>query len=446
MYVKLTSFLVVGMKKSGLSIAKLLLEKGATVFVYDDNENKQTLENISEIISLGGKRAMDIDKTLDCIDVLVLSPGVAIDNDIAVKARALKKRIVGEMELASYFITNPLVAITGTNGKTTVCSMLSHALTCASVDNLLVGNVGTPISAKVSEFTDNTVGVVEVSSFQLETTARFNPHIACILNVTPDHLDRHYSMENYLFLKRKLIMNLRESEYAVLNYDDENVKNSADKTRGKIVWFSMTNSVADCYADNGVIIYNNEEILNVSDIPLDGVHNIYNTLAVVCILKLLRLSNDDIKKGISTFKGVKHRIQEVADIGGVTFYNDSKSTNPDSCLKAVESMTKDTVLIMGGYDKGFDYNNLFTTLKNSEKVKNIVLTGASANTMFHSAIKSGLTELSIINDFALAIKVAKDLAKTGYSVLFSPATSSFDLFSGYEERGDKFIEIVNSLK
>ncbi len=446
MYTKLTSFLIVGMKRSGFSIAKLLLERGGVVYLYDDAENKQVLENISEIVALGGIKVTNVDKTLQNIDVLVLSPGVPVDNDIAVKARGLKKRIVGELELASYFITNPLIAVTGTNGKTTVCSMVSHALTTANAKNLLVGNIGNPLSNVVSEFDNDTIGVVEVSSFQLETTARFTPHIACILNVTPDHLDRHYNMENYLYLKRKIIMNLRESEFAVLNYDDENVRNSAEKTRAKVVFFSKDNKVADCFVDNGVIIFNNEEILKVADISIDGLHNLYNTLAVVCILKLIGLTCDEIKYGIATFKGVKHRIQEVAEINGVTFYNDSKSTNPDSCLKAVETMTTPTVLIMGGYDKGFDYNQLFSELKNSQTVKSIVLTGASANAMFHSAVKSGISELSIISDFALAIKVAKDLAKSGDSVLFSPATSSFDLFSGYEERGDKFIEIINAFK
>ncbi len=446
MYAKLSSFLVVGMKKSGFSVAKLLLEKGATVYVYDDAENKQTYENISEVVSLGGVKAIDIDKTLNDIDVLVLSPGVPVDNEIAVKARGLKKRIIGEMELSSYFITNPLVAVTGTNGKTTVCSMVSHVLDTINQNNLLVGNVGTPISSVVNEFKNDAIGVVEVSSFQLETATRFAPHIACILNVTPDHLDRHYNMENYLFLKRKIIMNLRESEYAVLNYDDENVKNSAEKTRGRIVWFSYQNKVADCFVDNGVIIYNNEEVLKLTDIPLDGLHNVYNTLAVICILKLLGLTIEQIKYGIITFKGVKHRIQEVAEINGVTFYNDSKSTNPDSCLKAVESMNAPTILIMGGYDKGFDYNDLFNEIKKLTNVKSIVFTGASASVMFHTALKTGLTELSVITEFDLAIKVAKDLAKTGYNVLFSPATSSFDLFNGYEERGDKFIEVVNSFK
>ncbi len=446
MYCKKTSFLIVGMKKSGLSVSKLLLEKGAKVYVYDDAKISQSQENINEIVSLGGLSVIDALKTLEIVDVVVLSPGVPVDNEIAVKARVLKKRIIGEIELASYFITSPLVAVTGTNGKTTVCSMLSHLLTTANQDNLLLGNVGTPLSSMVSEFADDTIGVVEVSSFQLETIARFTPHIACILNVTPDHLDRHYNMENYLFLKRKLIMNLRESEYAVLNYDDENVKDSASKTRGKVIWFSKDNKVADCFIEDGIIYYQGEVVLKVSDVSLEGVHNLSNILAVICISRLLGINCEEIKKGIMTFKGVKHRIQQVEEIDGVTFYNDSKSTNPDSCIKAVETMTSPTILIIGGYDKGFNYDETFNLIKENGNVKQVVITGNSANKMYNSAIKAGYDNVSVVRDFTLAIKVAKDLAKNGYSVLFSPATSSFDLFSGYEERGDKFIEIVNSFK
>ena len=446
MYCKLTSFLILGIKKSGYSTSKFLLERGATVYVYDKNYTKQVEDNINEIVSLGGVCVLDPYSILNDIDVLVLSPGVPVDNDVAIKARELNKRIIGEMELASYFITSPLVAVTGTNGKTTTTSMLSHVLNVNNYKNLLLGNIGTPLISSVNDFDKDTIGVLEVSSFQLETITRFTPHIACVLNLSPDHLDRHYNMENYSFLKSKLIMNLRESEFAVLNYDDDNVKEMASKTRGKVVWFSLKSKVAGGYVDNGVIYYNGEEICHITDIPINGLHNIYNSLCAVCVLKLLGLNSSQIKNGIKTFKGVKHRIEEIAEINGVKYYNDSKSTNPDSCLKAVESMKTPTLLIMGGYDKGFNYENLFSSLKTNPNIKKILLTGATSVNMFQTAIKAGAENVSVITDFTLAIKIAKDLSVDCKNVLFSPATSSFDLFSSYEERGDKFIEIVNSFK
>lgn len=446
MYCKLSSFLILGMKKSGFSSAKLLLSMGAEVFVYDNNPSNATKDNIDKIVSLGGINVSDVHAILNDIDVLVLSPGVPIDNEIAIKSRDLNKRIIGELELSSYFITNPLIAITGTNGKTTTCSMVSHVLNSAEIDNLLVGNIGTPLSSQVENFKKDTIGVVEVSSFQLETVQRFLPHIACVLNVTPDHLDRHYNMENYLYLKSKLLINLRESEYAVLNYDDENVRKMAGKTRGNIVWFSCKEKVDGCYFENDTFYFDDEEVCTINDVNLSGIHNTQNTLATISILKILGLNSEEIKNGLTTFKGVKHRIQEVKTIDGVTFYNDSKSTNPDSCLKAVQSMKGPTVLIMGGYDKGFDYTNLFKGIKECDKIKKIVLTGSCSNKMFKCAMDQEINEVSVIKEFDLAINVAKNLADNGYNVLFSPATSSFDLFNGFEERGDKFIEIVNSFK
>ena len=239
---------------------------------------------------------------------------------------------------------------------------------------------------------------------------------------------------------------LRKVSRTVLNFDEQNVKDSASKTRGKVIWFSKDSKSADCFVDNDAIYFQGEEVIKVSDVSLEGVHNLYNVLAVVCIAKLLGLNREEIIKGITTFKGVKHRIQEVCVIDGVTYYNDSKSTNPDSCIKAVETMTLPTVLIIGGYDKGFNYDETFIAIKESTNIKQVVITGNSANKMYNSAIKIGYDNVSLVKDFTIAIKVAKHLAKEGYNVLFSPATSSFDLFSGYEERGDKFIEIVNSFK
>ena len=364
---------------------------------------------------------------------------------MAILAKKLNKRIIGELELASYFTTSPIVAVSGTNGKTTTCSMLSHVLNECNEENLLVGNIGTPLSSKINEITKNTILVTEVSSFQLETVTRFCPHISCILNITPDHLDRHYNMQNYIFLKGKLLSNLRESEYAVLNFDDENVKLLANNIKSNLIWFSKNQKVDGAYLENGDIFFNEERIFSVNEINLLGMHNVENVLACVSVLKLLGITNEEIRKGISTFTGVKHRIQPIKTINGITFYNDSKSTNPDSTIKAVEAMKVPTVLIMGGYEKGLDYTDVMKIIARSSLIENLIITGKSAKSMYESAVKNEVKNVNVVNDFNLTVKLAYNLSKQGGAVLFSPATSSFDIFSNYEERGDRFIEAVNEL-
>ena len=447
MYCKLSSFLVLGLKKSGYCATKLLLEKGAVVYVYDQSPNEISLKNLSELELLGAKKVneSDLNSILNTIDVLVLSPGVPIDNEIAILASKLNKRIIGELELGSYFITSPIIGVTGTNGKTTVCSMLSHILTLNNYENALVGNIGTPLTSKVDTITENTVCITEVSSFQLETTYRFLSHISCILNVTPDHLERHYNIENYAFLKGKLIYNLTKSEYAVLNYNDEIVKSLSEKTKGQIVWFSTTEKVNGAYLEDGNLVYNGEIICAANDLKLRGVHNIENYLAVIAILKLLGLETSQIKQGLITFCGVKHRIQKIKEVNGITFYNDSKSTNPDASIKAIESMDTKTVVILGGYDKGLDYTPLFNKIKENKKVESVVLTGMTANSMYKTATSVNVSNVYVVPNFNLAIRLSYLISNQGYAVLFSPATSSFDMFSDYEERGERFIEIVNSL-
>ncbi len=445
MFIKINSFLVVGLKKSGFSISKLLLEKGAEVYVYDENSKAISDKNKKELEALGAKVVEDPISSLEFVEVLVLSPGVPIDNEIAITARKLNKRIVGELELASYFVTAPIVAVSGTNGKTTVCSLISHVLSSSNVKNVLVGNIGTPLSSMVSKIEEDTVCVTEVSSFQLETISRFTPHISCLLNITPDHLDRHYNMQNYIFLKSKMLLNLKESEYAVLNYDDKNIVEMQNKTKGKIVWFSANERVDGAYLDKDNIMFFDEVVLSIKDLNIMGKHIVLNALASVAVLKLLGVNNSEIEKGIKTFNGVKHRIELVKKLNDITFYNDSKSTNPDATIKAINTIKAPTVLILGGYDKGLDYTFLMQEISKRSNIKNVVITGMSANKMYETAIKNNVKNVSVVQDFKVAIKLSYMLAKKGGAVLFSPATSSFDNFSDFEERGEKFIETVNSL-
>ncbi len=443
MYAKLSTFLVLGVASSGVSVSKLLISKGAKVYVYDNSTSEKILKNINELVSIGCVIAENVNEILDIIDVLVLSPGVSVLNEIVVNAKNKGIRIIGELELASYFLLNPIVAVTGTNGKTTTCSLINHALSVNGVSSKLLGNVGTPLSSVVGCSNDDVL-VVEVSSFQLETTCRFTPHIACILNITSDHLDRHFTIENYVFLKSKLILALKESEYAILNYDDLQVRELHTKTKAKVIWISQKEKVDGVYLFDDKIYVGSEEIIGIDKLTIKGSHNVENALFSVATLKLLGLSTNEIIKGLTTFKGVKHRIEQVSKVNGITFYNDSKATNPDATIKAIKSFNNDLVVILGGYDKGLDYSNMFYEISTLTYVKHLILTGQNAIKMFETAKSQRLKNVVLASSFNTAINIAYLLSKDGYSVLLSPATSSFDEFSSYEERGERFIEIATS--
>ncbi len=378
------------------------------------------------------------------ITVVVLSPGVAIDHEIPLKAKKLGKRITGELELASEFCLAPVIAVTGTNGKTTTCTMIDDILKSGGINSVLCGNVGTPLSSVLPCLNDDSVVVCETSSFQLETVSRFSPHIAVVTNITPDHLSRHYNMENYVYLKGKILSNMRESEFAVLNFDDKIVKSFGEKTRCKVVYFSAQTEVNGAYVADGKVYYKGKFIGEISDLPISGEHNVYNLLAAVCVAEIMGLDEEIILTGIKGFKGVKHRIQYIKSVNGVDYYNDSKATNPDATIKAIDSMEKPTVLILGGKDKGLDYGELFVKIKTSN-VKSIVFTGESAARMYNAAKKECITNLSVAEDFTLAVKLAGLSAEYGDAVLLSPACSSFDRFTDYEARGDEFIRITESL-
>lgn len=445
MYLKKTVFLVVGASKSGIGITELLLKRGAKCYVYDDGESDRVKENVAFLVDKG---AIATDKTevfslLRKIDAVVLSPGVAIDHEIPLAAKKLGKRITGELELASTFCPSPIIAVTGTNGKTTTCAMIDAVLKSAGISDKLCGNVGTPLSAVADDLTPDDVAVVEASSFQLETVRTFAPHVAVITNITPDHLSRHYNMDNYVFVKSKILSNLTETEYAVLCYDDPIVRSLDEKTRGKVVYFSVKEEVNGAYVSEGKIFYKGKYVADLSDLPISGIHNVYDALACLCVAIIMGVDKNDVVEAFKNFKGVKHRIQFVRNVNGVDFYNDSKATNVDATVKAVAAMSKPTILILGGKDKGLDFTPLFEGIKGS-KVKAIVATGESAFRIAECAKKCEFGEVSMTGDFNLAFYLAKKMGERGDAVLLSPACSSFDAFTDFEQRGDAFIKLVES--
>lgn len=443
MYIKNQKFLVLGVSKSGYAVAKKVIESGGKCYLFEQLKSDKIKGVLDELVSLGAVicNEENVDNVLDIIDVLVISPGVPINHTVAVNAKRKGKRIIGELEFGYNCLMPTLVAVTGTNGKTTTCTMINAILEGAKSKNFLVGNVGEPITSKVNQITNNDICVTEVSSFQLESVYAFNPHISCVLNIAPDHLERHYSMENYLFLKKRIFKNQRESEYSVFNYDDEVVRGFYNESRAKTLWISTKEKVEGGYIKDGALYYFDEKIIEENKLALTGLHNVYNALFAIVVAKLLKVGNEVIAETLKNLKGVRHRIEFIKTVNGVDYYNDSKATNVASTVTALENMKKPTVLIIGGSEKGEAYDNLFAKIKETP-VKHVIITGDSKYSMLDASGKNGYSSVTVTPDFEYAVKIARLISEEGDNVLLSPACASFDCFKDYEERGDKFVSLI----
>ncbi|MGN0822703.1 MAG: UDP-N-acetylmuramoyl-L-alanine--D-glutamate ligase [Candidatus Gallimonas sp.] len=438
------TFLVAGLSRSGVSAAEFLLRRGAKVLIYDDVEEGAVRESTALLKSEGavpvGKDELSL-RTEEC-DVLVLSPGIPVDHPLPVSFRRAGKRVIGEAELGALALRCPVVAVTGTNGKTTTVSMLDAIFRAEGKRSVACGNVGKPITSCAESLGEDGIAVAEISSFQLETLYSLRPHVAVVLNVTEDHLNRHYNMENYVYLKSRLLKNSAESEYAVLNYDDPVVRGFAEKTKAKTVWFSLRERVDGGYLSDGSLCFRGEKILSESELPLQGAHNTANALAAICAAKLMGTESRVVRGALAQFRGVAHRLQKICVRDGVTFIDDSKATNVDSTIKAIGSVKGETVLLLGGKDKGYAYEPLFDAIKTSSVV-HTVLYGENAFRILNAALKKGFTAVTLCRPFETAVRVARMIAREGQNVLLSPASASFDAFRNFEERGDRFAEIVN---
>jgi len=446
MYFKGQKFFVAGMSVSGESSARFLLERGAEVYIYDDVISDAVSAIMADLRELGAHvvTADSLDSAVQKCDVLVISPGIPIDTALPIAFRKQGKPIIGEEELAAMFLRATSVAVTGTNGKTTTVTMLGEMLTKTGNHCAVCGNNGNPLIREVEDLTFNDFAVLEISSFQLETLSSLRPHIAVITNISEDHLNRHYNMENYIFLKSKILRNLRESEFAVLNYDDPTVRGFAANTKAKVVYFSIQSKVDGAYYENGALYFRGEKFFEVNDLTISGVHNVYNALACIAVAGILKLDKKKAGEAICAFKGVRHRIEKIREVNGVTYVDDSKGTNVDATLKAVQSMKAPTILMLGGKDKGDDYVPLFEGL-NSSTVVHAVIYGENRFKMLNAAIKAGFTGFSLCSEFKAAFNLAQFIAKSGQTVLLSPASASFDGFSNYEERGKAFKELVEKI-
>jgi UDP-N-acetylmuramoylalanine--D-glutamate ligase len=385
------------------------------------------------------------DRTFRGQDLIVVSPGVPVDAAPLVQARSLGETVIGEIELAAQFLPGPIVAITGSNGKTTTTTLVGEIMTAAGVPTLVGGNIGTPAISLAERAKPETVVVLEISSFQLETIQTFRPKIAVVLNVTPDHLDRHRTFEIYTDAKARIFENQQGGDFAVLNADDPTCVAMGARTRAQVFWFSRQKEVQQgAWVRDGNIVFRDSngqrEILQVSEIPLKGAHNLENVLAAVCSGVLMGCAPEKVRQAVHDFKAVEHRLEFVATVAGVDYYNDSKATNVDATIKALESFPANIHLILGGKDKGSDYTVLNDLIR--QRVKRIYTIGAAA-----AKIESQVKGAEIVHAETLenAIRKAHAAAQAGDVVLLAPACASFDQFKNYEHRGKVFKEIVAGL-
>ena len=443
-------FLVAGAGKSGIGSVNLLLKTGADVSLYDgkeDLEKEALYEKLYEKkeipLILGNITKEDVSK----FDLLVLSPGISVNAPIAQMFRDQEKPVWSEIELAYQASKGRIAAITGTNGKTTTTALTGAILREYYDSVFVVGNIGLPYSEYALEMKDSSVTVAEVSSFQLETIHTFQPEVSAILNITPDHLNRHHTMECYIDTKARIAENQTKAQICVLNYEDEHLQKLAAKIPADIFWFSSKRPLErGIWLDGEDIIYKDGEeikICTIHDMQLLGVHNYENVMAAVAIAMHMGVPVECIRKAVAEFKAVEHRIEFVREVGGVKYYNDSKGTNPDAAIKAVEAMVTPTVVIGGGYDKQSSYEEWIASF--GDKVKCLVLLGATADKIEATARKAGFTNIVRVGSLKEAVEASAVQAQSGDAVLLSPACASWDMFKSYEQRGTLFKEYVNQL-
>ena len=441
--------LVFGSGISGIGAAKLLEAKGSYVTLYDGNEKLDARE-VRQKLGEGSRAEIVIgafpEELYDTLDIVVLSPGVPTDLPIVNRMRDAGILITGEVELAYEAGKGDVLAITGTNGKTTTTALLGEIMGNYK-KTFVVGNIGNPYTTASLEMDEDSVTVAEMSSFQLETIIDFRPRVSAILNFTPDHLNRHHTMEAYVNAKKNIAKNQTEEDYCILNYEDVLTREFGENIRAQVLYFSSQRKLEKgIYLEDGNIIYKNgEEILvcRVEELNLLGTHNYENVMAAAAMALVYGVPADIVRKSVLAFKGVEHRIEYVTEKKGVVYYNDSKGTNPDAAIKGIQAMNRPTVLIGGGYDKDSVYTDWINSFEG--KVKKLILVGATREKIARDALTCGFTDYQFAETFEEAVLAAADFAQAGDAVLLSPACASWGMFPNYEVRGEKFKEIVNSL-
>ena len=439
---------VIGAVRSGVGAAKLIKKAGGIPFISDSGNEFKLADSIKKLKEqqINFEIGDHTEKVFDC-DLMVVSPGVPSNAEVILRANEKNINIISELELAASFCKGNVVAITGTNGKTTTTSLCEHVFNTCGHKTYSAGNIGTAFSEIALDVKENEFVALEVSSFQLDMIDQFAPKIAMILNITPDHLNRYENkFENYISSKLRIYKNQTESDYLILNQDSQPLTDSLTKHKSRNIYFSTKNEQSNgAYLLNNEIIYNENGELkfscSINDINLKGEHNYANAMSVINAAKIFGFDNDKIKEGLKTFKGVEHRLEEVREIEGVLYVNDSKATNVDSVWYALQSFDNPIFLILGGQDKGNDYNQIKDLV--IEKVKKVFAIGSSADKIFnffHSFVKVDVKPT--LEDVVIT---ASNEAREGDIILLSPACASFDMFDNYEHRGKVFKEAINKL-
>jgi UDP-N-acetylmuramoylalanine--D-glutamate ligase len=435
--------MVVGLGKSGVAAARFLHERGAVVTACD--AKTQAIELAGIKVQTGAAQWNGLEQQ----DLIVISPGVPVQTMELERARTLGIPVIGEVELASRFLQGKTLAITGSNGKTTTTTLVGKILRDAGLATQVGGNIGTPVMELVATSTPETWNVLEISSFQLETVVEFQPQIAVILNITPDHLDRHGSFEQYVREKEKIFARQMADDFLVLNADDKTTQMAAGRTKSQVFWFSGSRP----HIKQGTFVHQNvivfvpregaamEPVLPLVEIPLKGAHNVENVLAAVCAARLAGVSAESIRESVKTFEAVEHRLQFVATVNGVDYYNDSKATNVDATMKAVASFAGGVHLILGGKDKDSDYTLLEPLVR--ERVKIVYTIGSAAEKIGRQL--AGVSKIVAAETLENAVSLAAASAEPGEIVLLAPACASFDQFESYGHRGRVFVKTVQGL-
>ena len=445
--------LVVGTGISGIGAVEALQAKGADTCLYDANDKldekeiRAKLKSQDRVKVVLGNLPQEI---AEKVELVVLSPGVPTDTEFVESFRSRGIRIWGEIELAFEIGKGKVIGITGTNGKTTTTSLVGEIMAAYYKDVDVVGNIGNPYTLTALDSTPETVTVAEISSFQLETVDKFRPEVSAILNITPDHLNRHHTMENYAAAKEAITKNQSREQVCVLNYENEYTRAfGEERCSAHVVWFSSARKLEDGYYQEGEEIYQAENgksvhVMNIHDMNLVGTCNVENVMAAIAISRAMGVPMEKILSVVRQFKAVEHRIEFVATKGGVDYYNDSKGTNPDAAIQGIRAMSKPTVLIGGGYDKQSEYDEWIEAFDN--KVKCLVLIGQTRDKIAECARKHGVKNIILADTFKEAFDICVEQAVSGDAVLLSPACASWGMFPNYEVRGKMFKEFVNQLE
>lgn len=450
MEIKGKTFLVVGTGISGIAAVKLLADMGAEIVLFDSNV-KLEHEEIQKKLPDGLQFDLILGElpwqVIERVDIVVLSPGVPTDLPFVIELQEQKIPIWGEIELAYRCGKGRLFAITGTNGKTTTTALTGEIMKTYYDSVFVVGNIGLPYTEYALEMQESSVTVAEVSSFQLETIHEFCPEVSAILNITPDHLNRHHTMECYAETKAQIAKNQTKGQICVLNYEDDWLQKLAAEIPADVFWFSSERTLErGIWLEGEQIIYCDTKripVCTIHDMQLLGKHNYENVMAAVAIAMHAGVPIDCIRKAVRDFQAVEHRIEYVRELDGVKYYNDSKGTNPDAAIKAVEAMVSPTVVIGGGYDKQSTYDEWIAAF--GDKVKCLVLLGETKHAIAAAAKKAGFTNVILVESLKEAVEVSRQQAVSGDAVLLSPACASWDMFPNYEERGRLFKEYVHAL-